>query len=170
MARDTVRGDKEFARALRQLSHGPTAREVDGMANRAMSPMLEDVKSRLRQHRNYASKYPSFFPKQRGKFGRHLDSQIAFRKDGQQSRAVRRYKLGGTGRARFLLHLLEFGASAHFQPNLGGGFMHPGSTPRPSMVPSFESKKSGVIRDFQFLTVDWLQRRSAQLGLRMVRR
>lgn len=168
MARDVVRGDRELARALRALAKGPSAREVDTMANQAMAPVLQDVKNRLRAHRNFASKYPSFFPKQRGPFTNHLDKNVFMRKDGKQSQYQRSYRLGGTRRAARLMHLLEWGSRPHMQPNLG--FMHPGSTPRPTMVPAFEHGKADVVRDFGYLTADWLQRRSAQLGMRFVRR
>lgn len=165
----TVTGDRQVVAALRRIGKGPAAREVDTAANRAMTPMRDDARKRLAAHRNYASKYPSYFPKQRGPFGKHLDKGIIVRKDGKQVPGSRSYKLGATGRARFLLHLLEFGTSAHWQPNLLGGWMHPGSTPRPSMVPAYERGKAGVIDAMQDDILDWLEREARGLGLQFSR-
>jgi HK97 gp10 family phage protein len=169
LARNPVTGDKELAAALRALAKGPGAREVDGMAKRAMRPLLDDVRARVKSHRNFPTKYSDFFPKQRGKFRDHLDKAIIMRKDDRQSAGGRSYKIGGVRRARYLLHLLEYGTAPHWQPNLNGGFMHPGATPKPSMVPAFEAGQSDVITDFGDEVVDWLTAAGSRVGLRILR-
>jgi HK97 gp10 family phage protein len=165
----TVTGDRQVVAALRRIGKGPSAREVDTSANRAMSPMRDDARKRLAAHRNFASKWPSYFPKQQGPFGNHVDKGIVVRKDGKQEPGARSYKLGATGRARFLLHLLEFGTAAHFQPNLLGGWMHPGASPRPSFVPAFEHGKDAVIDVLQDDILGWLEREARGAGLRFTR-
>lgn len=165
----TITGDRQVVAALRRLAKGPSAREVDSAATRAMNPLRDDARKRLLAHRNYASKYPSYFPKQQGPFGSHVDKGLVVRKDGKQAPGSRSYKLGATGRARFLLHLIEFGTSAHWQPNLLGGWMHPGSTPRPSMVPAYEHGKSAVIDAMSEDLLDWAEREARVMGMRFSR-
>jgi HK97 gp10 family phage protein len=139
------------------------------MAGRAMRPLLDDVRARLKAHRNFPTKYSDFFPKQRGKFRDHLDRMIVMRKDERQSQGGRAYRIAATRRARSLLHLVEFGTQPHWQPNLGGGFAHPGATPKPTMVPAFEAGHDGVITEFGEEMADWLQRAGANVGLRILR-
>lgn len=162
-----VTGDKELAAALRVLSKGPGAREIDGMANRTLSPVRDDVKSRLRAIRNFPSKYSSFFPKQRGKFANHLDKFVVVRKDGKQSVGRRSYRIASTGRGKSLLHLVEYGTAPHAQPNLR--FMHPGATPRPVMTPAYEAGHAGVIREFGFEMSNWLVQAGNKLRLKISR-
>lgn len=167
MPRGNVRGDTELVKALRALSKGPAARDVDGMATRSFTPVLTDARARMKAIRNYPSKYSSFFPKQRGPFGKHLDRFIVLRKDGKQAQGRRAYKIGGVNRARFLLHLIEWGSAPHVQPNLR--FNHPGATPRPVMTPAYEAGHPGVIRDMGFEFADWLLRAGRAQGLRITR-
>lgn len=169
MARDYVTGDKELAKALRAMARGPSAREIDGMATRSSDGLVSDVRARLRAHRNFPSKYSSFFPKQRGKFSDHLDKTIVFRKDAVRGKE-RSYRIGATRRGRRLLHLVEFGTASHWQGNLGGGFMHPGASPSPTITPAYEAGHAAVIREFGFEMADWLQRAGSAQGLKIVRR
>jgi HK97 gp10 family phage protein len=165
----TVTGDRQVVAALRRLGKGPGAREIDTAANRAMRPMRDDARKRLAAHRNFANKYPSYFPKQRGPFTKHVDKGIVVRKDGKQTPGSRTYKMGGIGRARWILHLLEFGTAPHFQPSLLGGWMHPGASPRPTMIPAYEHGKSSVIDAMQDDILDWLEREARGAGLRFSR-
>src|SRR5690606_4918135 len=107
MTRAFVTGDRELAAALRRLSKGPGAREIDGMANRAMPPVLHDVRGRRRAIRNFPSKYPSFLPKQRKPKGNHLDKFVVMRKDAKQSAGRRSYRIASTGRAKSLMAIVE---------------------------------------------------------------
>lgn len=132
-----------------------------------MKPVLDDTKARLRAIRNFPAKYSSFFPKQRKPMGNHLDRFVVMRKDGKQSPGRRRYKIGGLGRARSLLHLVEYGTAPHMQPNLG--FMHPGATPRPTLTPAYESGHAQVIHGWGFEVANWLQQDGRRLGLRIIR-
>jgi len=67
------------------------------------------------------------------------------------------------------LHLLEFGTAPHFQPNLLGGWMHPGSTPRPSMIPAYEHGKDDVIDSMSDDILDWAEREARGVGMRFTR-
>lgn len=166
---DNVIGDKALVAALNAMAKGPGAREVDGMATRSMKPVLEDTRERLRAHRNYASKYPAIFPKQRSISSDHVDRGIVFRKDGRAAQGKRSYKIGATRRARSLLHLLEYGVAPHFQPNLLGGWMHPGHAPLPTMTPAFETGQAGVISAFGEEIADWLVEAGTRQRLRILR-
>lgn len=165
----TITGDRQAVAALKRIGKGPGAREVDSAANRNMAPMRDDARKRLAKHRNYASKYPAVFPKQRGPFAQHLDKDIVVRKDGKQMPGVRSYKLGATNRARYLLHLLEYGTKAHFQPNLLGGWLHPGASPRPTMVPAFHQGKDAVVEAMQDDILDWFEREARAVNLQFSR-
>ena len=164
-----IRGDRQVVASLNRLAKGPGARVIDAASNRAMAPMRDDARKRLKAHRNYASKYPSFFPKQKGPFSKHLDRFIVIRKDGKQMPGVRSYKLGGLGRARYLLHILEYGSSPHAQPNLAPGFIHPGATPRPTMVPAFNHMNAKVVDSMQEQLLDWMELQVRKAGFGFAR-
>jgi hypothetical protein len=68
-----------------------------------------------------------------------------------------------------LLHILEFGRAAAWQPNLFGGWMHPGHSPRPSMVPAYEHGKSDVIDSMSDDILDWAEREARGMGMRFTR-
>lgn len=144
-----VTGDKELVAALRELAKGPTQAEIDKAATQAMDPMLQKAKTRFRAMRNYVGKWPSFFPQPSGTPpGGHVDEGIVFRKSGEQQSKKRYYRLGGTRRARFLLHLLEFGVASHFQPKFKGGFLHPGAKAHPTLIPAYDEEKGKVSETF----------------------
>lgn len=56
--------------------------------------------------------------------------------------------MGATRRARSVLHLLEFGTSAHWQSRFRGGFLHPGAKAKPVMTPAYEEHADDVPRRF----------------------
>lgn len=170
MATSWVRGDVEVTAALRAMGKGPAARDIDAAANIAMKPMLAETKLAMVANRNYVGKYPNFPQPRVPRKGGFVDAGVGIRAD-LKSPTRRSYKMGAiTRRARFLLHLLEFGTAPHFQPNFRGGFMHPGAAPNPALVPAFESGKAGVVRVFGVEIVARIERQARDLGLRVRRR
>lgn len=164
-----ITGDRQVVAALNQLGgNGLTAMEIDQAAKVAMDPMLQDVKQRAQVHRNFKGKWSSFFPQP--KSGRkHLDQGFAFRKTAV-SKGRRSYKLGATGRARRIAHLLEFGTQNHWQPNLNGGWQHPGARRSPILTPAFNTHKDQVVmRMGQFLW-DKIRARVASFNRKRSRR
>jgi hypothetical protein len=148
LKRSGVTGDKELAAALRELAKGPTVREIDQAAAVAMAPMLEKTKSRFQALRNYIGKWPGFPQPSANPPGGHVDEGIVFRKSGKQGAKKRYFRLGATRRARFLLHLLEYGVASHWQPRFRGGWLHPGAKAHPSLTPSYDEEKSKVPETF----------------------
>lgn len=142
--RSGVTGHVELVAALRELAQSITPADIDKAAVESLDPMLKDTKERIRLNRNYAGKYPGFPDPATPRKGGYVDQGVIVRKDEGNSKTQRSYKLGATKRARYVLHLLEFGTAPHYQPNFRGGFMHPGATPRPAMTPAFEEHKDDV--------------------------
>lgn len=169
MPKSTVTGDREVVRLLRTLAKGPPAREVDRAANHAMAPMIEDTRRRLKAHRNFASKYPAVFPKQAKISSKHVDKDIVMRKQ-RAGPGQRAYRLGAVRRARYLLHLLEYGTAPHFQPNLLAGFYHPGASPLPTLTPAFNHGKDEVVWALQEELLDWTEKTVRAHGARFGRR
>lgn len=143
-----VTGDKELVANLRELAKGVTAAEVDRAATQSLQPMLKKTKDRLKSARDYVGKYPGFPQPKVPRSGGHVDEGVVVRKSRVSSKAKRAYKLGATRRARYLLHLVEFGTAPHLQPNLFGGFFHPGARANPSLTPSFDEESNKVPKTF----------------------
>lgn len=148
MKRSRVSGQDVVAKALREIAKGPSAAELDAAAQVAMQPMLSKTKTRLRALRDFIGKWRGFPDPVTPRNGGHVDEGIILRKQGKQGRLFRRYRLGATRRARYLLHLLEFGTGRHWQPRFRGGWMHPGAEPHPTLIPSFEEERGKVPETF----------------------
>lgn len=136
-----VSGDDEVVRALMELAKGPTVGEIDRSAIASLKPMEKAAKARVRANRNYDGKYPGFPQPDPGRD--FVDRGIVSRRIGG-SKVKREYRMGARGRARRVLHLLEFGTAPHWQENFRGGFMHPGARPKPAMVPAYEEGKGDI--------------------------
>jgi hypothetical protein len=146
--RSGVTGDKELVAALRELAKGATPQEIDQAATTALQPMKDKTIQRLRSVRNFDGKYPGFPQPLSPRKGGHVDEGIIVRKSADSTSSKRSYKLGATKRARYLLHLVEFGTAPHFQPNFRGGWMHPGAKANPSLLPSFDEERGKVPETF----------------------
>lgn len=142
-----VSGDKELVAALRELAKGPTEAEIDRAAIAAMNPMLTKTIEGLKRNRNYVGKYPNFPQPKVPRSGGHVDQGMVVRK-GKSGKSKKVYRLGATRRARYLLHLVEFGTAPHFQPNFKGGFMHPGARAEPVLLPTFDQERGKVPEAF----------------------
>lgn len=141
-----VTGDREVAAALRRLGSGIPVQQVDMAAIQSMEPMRKHAEVRARSARNYVGKHPGF-PQPKG--GRkHVDQLIRVGKTGRQQRTRRKFLLGAVGRARAILHLLEFGTVSHFQPRFRGGFRHPGAKPHPIVSPAYHAEGGRVPDEF----------------------
>lgn len=141
--RSGVTGDREVVAALRELARSLTPVDIDRAAVNSLKEMKNATVEKVKANRNYAGKYPGFPDPSSPRKGGYVDQGIVIRKDGG-TKKNRSYSIRTTRRARYLMHLLEFGTAPHFQPNFKGGFMHPGATPKPAMVPSFEEHKDKV--------------------------
>lgn len=142
-----VYGDRELVAALRELSKGVPMSDVNAAARTAMQPMAEDTKKNARALRDFPGKHPGFPQPVSPRRGGHLDEGIAVARVGGRAKSSRFWLAAGK-RARKLAHLLEFGTSPHFQPNLFGGFMHPGAQAHPFMTPAYEAHKDQVVHGF----------------------
>ena len=139
---NVVRGDKQLVAKLRRLGAGLPLSQVDKAATVSMMPMLKVAQGRAKATRNYIGKHPGF-PQPKG--GRkHVDQLLRVGKTGRQTKSRRKFLLGAVGRARGLLHLLEFGTISHFQPRFRGGFQHPGSRPHPIVTPAYHQEGDDV--------------------------
>jgi hypothetical protein len=143
-----VTGDKELVANLRELAKGPTPAEVDQAAIQSLQPMLSKTRQRLEANRNFFGKYAGFPQPKVPRKGGHVDQGIIVRKSGGSSKTKRSYKLGATKRARYLLHLIEFGTAPHWQPHFRGGWQHPGAKAHPSLIPSFDEESGKVPTTF----------------------
>ncbi len=159
MKQSGVTGHVELAKLLRELSKGPSAAEIDAAAEEAMQPMLSKSRERFKALRNFLGKYPGFPQPAPSRKGGHVDEGIVFKKFGKQSRLNRFYRLGAVRRARYLLHLLEFGTARHWQPRFRGGWQHPGARPHPTLIPTFEEERGKVPETFGRRIADALMSR-----------
>ena len=146
--RSGVSGHQEVIANLKELSKGPTAREIDEAAIESMQPMLNKTRVRLRRTRNYVGKYPGFPQPRVPRKGGHVDQGIVVRKMKSPSPKKRAYRLGATKRSRYLLHLVELGTAPHFQPKFRGGWLHPGARAQPVLIPTFDEERGNVPRAF----------------------
>lgn len=164
-----VTGSREVVAALRELASGIDIPAIDAAAVQSLEPMLESTVSKVRQNRNYPGKYPGFPDPSTPRKGGFVDKNIVIRKDGG-SKTKRSYRISAKGRARYIIHLLEFGTAPHFQPNFKGGFAHPGASPRPAMVPSYEEHKDDVPSRFGQAIWQSLSAKASKLNKKTKRR
>ncbi len=148
-----VTGDKAVAEALRMMGRGVPAAIINKAMKDAAAPMHADAVATARLHRQ---------PGRRPAKG-HLDENIAFKqvKTKGKSRKTTSFAIGGVGRGRQLLHLLEFGTKPHWQPRRQS--LHPGARRFPIMRPSYEAHSETVPR--QFGIAMWRQLQMYFLGL-----
>ena len=133
-----ITGDKEVIALLRELAKGPTQSETDKAAVESMKPMLDKTVERARPHRDFPGKWPGPWPEAPANpIGGHLDQGLVVKK---QKNGY--YRLGAIKRARFILHLFEFGTAPHYQPGID--FHHPGARPNPVLLPSYDEEKGNV--------------------------
>lgn len=121
MARSEVRGVREAAAALRALASGLSPAVLDEVREEALKPMQRSAREFFMLNGSY-------------KTGA-IPDEFVIEKTGRNE-----HTLGCTGIAAKLMHIIEFGAAPHHQPNRG--IWHPGSEPKPAFRPAYEETSS----------------------------
>lgn len=153
-----VRGDREVARALREL-----ARQVSVPLNAASRFALQPT---LTKARTNVQAMPV-----NEKTGT-LAKSLTIKRKAKSSKLNPVHQVGpdaGAGRlTRFgfrkpvkYAHLLEFGTAPHFQPKRG--IMHPGTRPRPFLTPAFFQTRDDVVKRFGKKIGPEMEKRAAKL-------
>ncbi|WP_192246050.1 hypothetical protein [Mesorhizobium silamurunense] len=138
-------GDVQVRANMRRAAGIYDSRAMDQDMETALEPMRRETERNAVPLRNYAGKYPDFFPQPAGSPpGGHVDENVvSVRVSGTAKR--RTWWVSFKRRARTIVHLLEFGTAPHFQKNFRGGFLHPGSRAHPFFRPAFDAKKGEVL-------------------------
>lgn len=142
----TLKGDVQLRRNMGRAAGIYDGKAMDTDIEAALEPMRRETERNAAPLRNYAGKYPDFFPQPTGTPpGGHVDQNVvSVRVAGTAKK--RTWWVSFKGRARTIVHLLEFGTAPHFQQNFKkGGFMHPGASAHPFFRPAFEAKKGEAL-------------------------
>lgn len=153
-------GDVQLRQNMRRAAGIYDGKAMDVDMEIALEPMRRETERNAAQLRNYAGKYPDFFPQPNSSPpGGHVDENVvSARVAGTAKR--RTWWVSFKDRARTIVHLLEFGTAPHFQPNFKkGGFQHPGAKAHPFFRPAFEAKKGEVVETLRRRA--WLRLTSA---------
>lgn len=153
-----VRGDKEVARALREL-----ARQVSVPLNAASRFALQPTLSKARSN---VQAMPAS-----EKTGT-LAASLVIRKAPKSTKlnvvhqvgpnaAFQRWSPYGFRKPSKYAHLLEFGTAPHYQPKRG--VMHPGTRPRPFLTPAFFQTREEVVKRFGKKIGPEMEKRAAKL-------
>lgn len=154
-----VRGDKEVARALRELTN-QVALPLGTSARFALQPTLKQAKANVRAQ-----------PFNEGSGA--LAESLVIRKKPRSSRINPTFQVGpdasfskntpfGVRRPINYAHLDEFGTAPHFQP--GRGVTHPGAPPRPSLTPAYFATRDQVVDRFGKKIGPEMEKRAAKLA------
>lgn len=122
---------KDLGSMFQALSRRPTAGQMRAARGEALKPFVVAAKSNLASNGS-------------NKTGKLSASLGVAEKQGAQNttsagpiRGKRNYSAAV---------LVEFGTAPHWQPNRGGGQMHPGARAKPFMRPAFEQTKDEIAR------------------------
>ncbi|CDX26647.1 hypothetical protein MPL3356_60480 [Mesorhizobium plurifarium] len=138
-------GDVQLRANMRRAAGIYDGRAMDEDMEAALEPMRRETERNAAALRNFAGKYPDFFPQPSGSPpGGHVDENVVSVKVSGTAKR-RTWWVSFKRRARTIVHLLEFGTAPHFQKNFRGGFFHPGSRAHPFFRPAFDSKHGEVI-------------------------
>lgn len=94
--------------------------------------------------------------------GKHMDQLMIVQKEKGRPRHNPKFLLGGVGRAKKIMHLVEFGTAPHWQPKRG--IMHPGARPKPFMRPAFHERREQAMRVILESMKAGEMRRAAQIA------
>lgn len=138
-------GDDQVRRNISRAAGIYDGKAMDVDIEAALEPMRRETERNAVPLRNYAGKHPEFFPQPAGTPpGGHVDENVvSVRVLGTAKK--RTWWVSFKGRARTIVHLLEFGTAPHFQKNFRGGFQHPGARAHPFFRPAFEAKKGEAL-------------------------
>lgn len=146
----TLQGDRALEATLLELGKSQGGAVLDGSMRRGMNVIRGDVRARAMKLRQ--ARTPG---------GKHLDQGIVLVKDRGRPRDNPMFRIGGTKRARYLMHLVEYGTAPHWQPKRQR--MHPGARPKPFVRPAFEAKKNVAVKLILTDLKDKTLRKAAQL-------
>ena len=120
---------KDLGGMFRQLSQRPTTRQMKAARQQALKPLVAAAKQSLASNGSNKT----------GKLSASLG--VAEKgKDTTSAGPIRGKKHATAG------HLVEFGTAPHWQPNRGGGQMHPGAQAKPFLRPAYEATKDEIVR------------------------
>lgn len=162
-----VRGNREVARALRELSQQVSV-PLNATSRFALQPTLKAARTKLLSLDLDDST------------GTLASSLTIKRKPSSKLKPV--YQVGpdasksamvGIGlqkkrRPVRYAHLLEFGTAPHYQP--GRGVVHPGSRAKPFLTPAFHETKGEVVKRFGQKIGPEMEKRAAKLNARAAKR
>lgn len=160
-----VRGSRETARALRELSK-QVAVPLASTSRFALQPTLRAAKSN-------AKAIP--FKEDTGT----LEASLVIKRKPRTSKVNPVFQVGpdsgyqratqfGSRRPVKYAHLIEFGTAPHFQP--GRGITHPGTAPHPFMTPAYFSTREEVVKRFGQKIGPEMEKRAAKLNAKAVKK
>lgn len=122
---------KDLGGMFRQLSQRPTAGQMKAARQQALKPFVAAAKQNLASNGSNKT----------GKLSASLGvAEKQGERDTTSAGPIRGRKHASNG------HLVEFGTAPHWQPNRGGGQMHPGAQAKPFLRPAYESTKDEIVR------------------------
>lgn len=148
-----VRGNREVARALRELSQQVSV-PLNATSRFALQPTLKSARTKVQSldlddSTGALASSLTIKRKQSPKLApvHQVGPDASKSKDGR--RPVR------------YAHLLEFGTAPHYQP--GRGVVHPGSKAKPFLTPAFHETKGEVVKRFGQRIGPEMEKRAARL-------
>lgn len=154
-----VRGDRETARALRELSK-QVAVPLASTSRFALQPTLKAAKSNakgLPLKESTGTLAESLVIKQKPRTSK-VNPTFQVGPDASMQRST---KFGSRRPVRYA-HLIEFGTAPHYQP--GRGVVHPGSAPHPFMTPAYFATREEVVKRFGQKIGPEMEKRAAKLA------
>ncbi|RVD16867.1 MAG: hypothetical protein EOS73_25475 [Mesorhizobium sp.] len=154
-----VRGDREVARALRELAN-QVAVPLGTASRFALQPTLKQAKANARA-----------LPLKEGTGT--LAASLIIRQKPRTSKVNPTFQVGpnagfqratefGPRRPVKYAHLVEFGTAPHFQPERG--VTHPGAPPHPFLAPAYFTTREAVVKRFGQKLGPELEKRAAKLA------
>jgi HK97 gp10 family phage protein len=153
-----VRGDRETARALRELAKQVSV-PINATSRFALQPTLKKARANvlaLDTKEETGTLAKSLTIKKAPKSSR-LNPVHQVGPDASRE-AWTKY---GFRRPVKYAHLLEFGTAPHYQPRRG--IMHPGTRPRPFLGPAFFQTRDEVVKRFGAKIGPEMEKRAAKL-------
>lgn len=155
-----IRGDRETARALRELAKVVSV-PLNATSRFALRPTLSAAK------RNVAAL------NLKDSTGA-LRESLTIKRVPRSSKVNPTFRVGpnsgyqkGDRRPVKYAHLIEFGTAPHYQPERG--VTHPGSQPKPFMMPAYLSTREQVVKRFGDKIGPEMEKRAAKLNARAAR-
>jgi HK97 gp10 family phage protein len=137
MAKSSVKGYRETAKAIRRLSD--VRRPITESSRYALKPILDASKANLR-----VSKSNRYEPGPNVVTGTLLKSMAIRQK--KASRLEQVMVVAATGKGIKYAHLVEFGTDPHWQPKRRQ--WHPGAQPFPFLTPAFMQNDKDALNRF----------------------